>query len=67
MGHSRDINKNDNNNIYLFLLNKYSAKISGKKFYEVIQEIGECKKEEQYNKLTLEEQNKLIVKLLAVR
>ena len=68
MGHSRDTNNNDNNNIYyLSLFNKYKEQISGKKFSEKIKAIGECKKEKQYSLLNLEQQEKLFMELMSLK
>ena len=68
MGHSKDTNNNENNNIYyLFLFNKYKEQISGKKFPEKIKAIGECKKEEQYSLLNLEQQEKLFMELMSLK
>ena len=59
---------NDNNNIYyLSLFNKYKEQISGKNFSEKIKAIGECKKEEQYSLLNLEQQDKLFMELMSLK
>ena len=68
MGHSRDTNNNENNNIhYLFLFNKYKEQISGKKFPEKIKAIGECKKEEEYSLLNLQQKEKLFMELMSLK
>lgn len=67
MGHTRDTNNNDNNNIYLYLFNIYSEKISGKTFAEKIRLVNQCKGEEKYNQLTIEEQDKLFNELMRIK
>ncbi len=67
LGHTGDTNNNDNNNIYLYLFNIYSAKIFGKNFGEKIKLINQCKSEEKYNQLTIEEQDKLFNKLMNIK
>lgn len=66
MGHTRDTNNNDNN-IYLYLFNIYSEKISGKTFTEKIRLVNQCKSEEKYNQLTIEEQDKLFNELMRIK
>lgn len=57
-----------NNNIYLFLLNKYKAKIEAlapKDFYARVRIINELKRERDYNELlTTEKQEKLYYELM---
>lgn len=67
MGHTRDTNNNYNNNIYLYLFNIYSEKISGKTFAEKIRLVNQCKSEEKYNQLTIEEQDKLFNELMRIK
>ena len=66
MGHNRDTNNNDNN-IYLYLFNIYKGKIEGKSFAEKIRLINQCKNEEKYNQLTIEEQDKLFNELMSIK
>mgnify|MGYP002558695767 FL=1 len=58
---------NNDNNIYLYLFNIYSEKISGKTFAEKIRLVNQCKSEEKYNQLTIEEQDKLFNKLMSIK
>lgn len=58
---------NNDNNIYLFLFNKYSEKISGKNFGEKIKAVGQCKQEEQYSQMSLENQDKLFKELMSLK
>lgn len=66
MGHTKDTNNNDNN-IYIYLFNIYSTKISGKNFGEKIKLINQCKNSEQYMQLTKEEQDKLFNELMKIK
>ena len=62
-----DTDNNDNNIYYLSLFNKYKEQISGKNFSEKIKAIGECKREEQYSLLNLEQQEKLFMELMSLK
>lgn len=53
--------------IYIYLFNIYSAKISGKSFGEKIKLINQCKNSEQYMQLSVEEQDKLFNELLKIK
>lgn len=67
MGHSRDTNNNDNNDniLYLNLLNKYNARMKEINYWgDKIKIISELRKEEEYLRLTPEEQDKLYKKLM---
>lgn len=68
LGHTRDINNNDNNNIiYLFLFNKYKGQFSFLKSAEEKQKIfKQCMDEEKYKELTQEEQTKLYTRLMSL-
>lgn len=60
-------NTNNNvNNIYLFLYKEYAEKIRGKNFNEVIKIIGELRKTEKYNQLSIDEQNNLYRELMSI-
>lgn len=61
-------NTNNNvNNIYLYLFNKYKAKIEGGSFGNKIKAINECKNEKQYMQLDLELQDKLFLDLQSLK
>lgn len=67
-GHVPDTNNNDNN-IYLYLFNIYKAKlekIEKKDFSRQIKIISECKNSDDYQKMSLEDQNKLYIDLISV-
>ena len=65
MGHSRDTNNNDNN-IYLFLFNKYKGQFSFLQNREEKQEIfKQCMNEEKYKELTQDEQTELYTRLMS--
>lgn len=66
-GHLRDTNNNDNNIIYLSLLNKYKKQTAGKNFGEKIKAINQCKGEKLYGQLTDDEQIKLTADLMAIK
>ena len=66
MGHSRDTNNNDNN-IYLFLFNKYKGQFSFLQNREEKQEIfKQCMNEEKYKELTQDEQTELYTRLMSI-
>ena len=58
--------KNDNNIIYINLFNKYKEQIekenAGRKFFI----ISDCKKDDDYLKLTVEEQDQLFMELMSI-
>lgn len=58
--------KNDNNNIYFILLNKYKNEIQKSNFKEKISLIGKCKESEEYSKLNFSEQDKLFYELMSI-
>lgn len=58
--------KNDNNNIYFILLNKYKNEIQKSNFKEKISLIGKCKESEEYSKLNFIEQDKLFYELMSI-
>lgn len=60
-------NKDINNNIYLYLFNIYSEKISGKTFAEKIRLVNQCKNSEEYLKLNNNEQNNLFNELMRIK
>lgn len=67
MGHTRDINNNDNNDniLYLNLFNKYNARMREINYWkDKIKIIGELREEEDYLKLSFEEQDKLFKELM---
>lgn len=59
MGHSRDTNNNDNNNIYIILINKYKRE-NRKNFKEYLKNVQLLKEDPQYELLSSEEQQKII-------
>ncbi len=61
-GQVTDTNNNDNN-IYLFLFNKYKKRIKEQP-KRTIQIISELKKSSDYELLTIEEQDKLFMELM---
>lgn len=65
MGHTRDTNNNDNN-IYLYLFNKYSEQIKAENESKKISIISACKNSEEYSLLTSEEQDKLFIDLISI-
>lgn len=67
-GKVRATNKNEKNdkNIYLFLYKEYSQKISGKNFFETLKLISELKNRKEYQELSLELQDDLYNKLMAM-
>jgi DNA replication protein DnaD len=58
---------NNDNNIYLYLFNKYKAKIQGSSFAQKIRAINECRNEEQYALMNLELQEKLFYDLQSLK
>lgn len=62
LGHTRDTNNNDNNNIYLYLLNKYRVE-NRKNFNEYMKKVRELKEDEKWVMLSGELQQKLISEL----
>lgn len=56
--------KQECNNIYLILFNKYKAKIEGQKFGERIKVLNQLKNEIDYKTLSLDEQDELFNKLM---
>lgn len=56
--------KQECNNIYLFLFNKYKAKIENQKFGERVKILSQLKNEIDYQVLSNEEQNDLFNKLI---
>lgn len=68
-GHVPDTNNNDNNiyYIYIILLNKYKSKIQNSKFSEKVKVISELKKENDYNNLDYELQEKLFMELMSLK
>lgn len=65
-GQHRDTNNNDNN-IYLFLFNKYKGEFSFLKSSSEKQEIfKKCMQEEKFKELTQEEQTKLYTRLISL-
>lgn len=58
-------NKNDNN-IYLFLFNKYKSELENANAKERIMIIGRCRASEEYLSLTSEEQDKLFYDLMSI-
>ena len=65
MGHTRDTNNNDNN-IYLYLFNKYSEQIKAENESKKIPIISACKNSKEYSLLTSEEQDKLFYELMDI-
>ena len=65
MGHTRDTNNNDNN-IYLYLFNKYSEQIKAENESKKISIISACKNSKEYSLLTSEEQDKLFIDLISI-
>lgn len=67
MGHTRDTNNNDNNNILFILFNKYERNFSFKQTAEEKQKVFKeiCMKDEEFKKLTQEQQTELYTKLLS--
>lgn len=65
MGHTRDTNNNDNN-IYLYLFNKYSEQIKAENESKKISIISACKNSKEYSLLTSEEQDKLFYELMDI-
>lgn len=59
MGHSRDTNNNDNNNIYIILINKYKRE-DRKNFKEYLKNVQLLKEDPQYELLSSNEQQKII-------
>lgn len=60
-------NNNDNtNNIYLYLLNKYSEQIKKENESKKFSIISACKNSSKYSLLTLEEQDKLFYELMDI-
>lgn len=59
MGHSRDTNNNDNNNIYIILINKYKRE-NRKNFKEYLKNVQLLKEDPQYELLSSDEQQKII-------
>lgn len=59
MGHSRDTNNNDNNNIYIILINKYKRE-DRKNFKEYLKNVQLLKEDPQYELLSSDEQQKII-------
>lgn len=53
---------NNDNNIYLFILNKYERKDKSN-FSEYIKTVSKMKKDEKWEQLTEEEQQRLISKV----
>ena len=64
-GHTRDTNNNDNN-IYLYLFNKYSEQIKAENARKKISIISDCKNSKEYSLLTGEEQDKLFIDLMSI-
>lgn len=60
-----DTNNNDNN-IYLFLFNKYKKQIEEENANRKVQIITECQKCSDYELLTLEEQEQLFLDLMSI-
>lgn len=61
MGHSKDINNNDNN-IYLYFINKYKRE-NQNSFNEYMKKMREMKKDVNYDSLTKEEQDRLALEI----
>lgn len=64
-GHQKDTNNNDNN-IYLLLLNKYKQNFPST-YAEKIKLIGRIKKSEEYNSLPVDKQEALFVEMMNYR
>ena len=62
-GLNTDNNINKENNIYLFIINKYKKNFP-KNYAEKIKIIGELKNSKEYQQLSLEEQDKLFLELM---
>lgn len=60
-----DTNNNDNN-IYLFLFNKYKKQIEQESANRKVQIITECQNCSDYELLTLEEQEQLFLNLMSI-
>jgi len=58
--------KQECNNIYLYLFNKYKAKIEKCHANEKIRIISECKNCSEYTLLTQEEQDQLFIDLMSI-
>ena len=56
--------KQECNNIYIILFNKYKAKISNVKFGERIKILNQLKEDVDYNKLSINDQDKLFNELM---
>ena len=54
-------------NIYLYLFNKYSEQLKEKKFSEQIKLINQCRNEEEYVALPIDEQDKLFNALISIK
>lgn len=59
-------NNNDNNIIYINLFNKYKEQIEKESESKKIRIISECQNSSDYEKLTLEEQDKLFYDLMSI-
>lgn len=58
--------KQECNNIYLYLFNKYSEQIKAENESKKISIISACKNSEEYSLLTSEEQDKLFIDLISI-
>lgn len=56
--------KQECNNIYLFLFNKYKAKLEGKKFYERVSILSQLSSDIDYQVLSSDEQDRLFNELM---
>lgn len=64
-GHIGDTNNNDNNIIFNLIINKY-AQNPPQNYREKIKRIAEIKNSQDYELLTLEQQNELFIKLMEI-
>ena len=66
-GHVPDTNNNDNN-IYLYLFNKYKSEIVKQNFNfaQKMKLVNECQQENNFLKLTQEKQNELFLNLMSL-
>lgn len=55
------------NNIYINLINKYKNKIASENYAQKIKTLSEVKKDNDFNKLSEEEKDKLFLELMAVK
>lgn len=61
-----DINRQDKD-IYINLFNIYKKQIENKPFFEKIKTISSCRENEEYQKMSLEAQEKLFKDLMSLK